>query len=110
METVGSNNYGKQTQDLADKAAEKVQSGIGTAKDTTNQVAIGFRTPWKPPEAAPDRALRRQLTECSPSPTRQATRSALRPKKCAPQPRTWGIALLRIRGTTRSRRFSYPSR
>ncbi|HXJ44113.1 MAG TPA: hypothetical protein VNH18_32805 [Bryobacteraceae bacterium] len=40
METVGSNNdFGKQTQDLADKAAEKVQSGIRTAKDTTNQVA-----------------------------------------------------------------------
>jgi ElaB/YqjD/DUF883 family membrane-anchored ribosome-binding protein len=40
METVGSNNnFGKQTQDLADKAAEKVQSGIRTAQDTTNQVA-----------------------------------------------------------------------
>ena len=40
METVGSNNnFGSQTQDLADKAAEKVQSGIRTAKDTTNQVA-----------------------------------------------------------------------
>jgi ElaB/YqjD/DUF883 family membrane-anchored ribosome-binding protein len=40
METVGSNNnFGKQTQDLADKAAEKVQSGIRTAKDTSNQVA-----------------------------------------------------------------------
>jgi ElaB/YqjD/DUF883 family membrane-anchored ribosome-binding protein len=40
METVGSNNnFGKQTQDLADRAAEKVQSGIRTAKDTGNQVA-----------------------------------------------------------------------
>jgi hypothetical protein len=39
METVGSNIFGKQTQDLADKAAEKVQSGIRTAKDTTNQAA-----------------------------------------------------------------------
>ncbi len=40
METVGSsNNFGKQTQDLADKAAEKVQSGIRTAKDASNQVA-----------------------------------------------------------------------
>jgi ElaB/YqjD/DUF883 family membrane-anchored ribosome-binding protein len=40
MEPVGSNNnFGKQTQDLADKAAEKVQSGIRIAKDTSNQVA-----------------------------------------------------------------------
>jgi ElaB/YqjD/DUF883 family membrane-anchored ribosome-binding protein len=40
METGGSNsNFGKQTQDLADKAAEKVQSGIRTAKDSANQVA-----------------------------------------------------------------------
>jgi ElaB/YqjD/DUF883 family membrane-anchored ribosome-binding protein len=40
METVGSNNnFGKQAQDLADKAAEKVQSGIRTARDTSNQVA-----------------------------------------------------------------------
>jgi ElaB/YqjD/DUF883 family membrane-anchored ribosome-binding protein len=39
MEPLGSNNFGKQTQDLADKAAEKVQSGIRTAKDTSNQVA-----------------------------------------------------------------------
>jgi|ERR1700733_4034872 ElaB/YqjD/DUF883 family membrane-anchored ribosome-binding protein len=40
METGGSNNnFGKQTQDLADKAAEKVQSGIRTAKDSANQMA-----------------------------------------------------------------------
>jgi ElaB/YqjD/DUF883 family membrane-anchored ribosome-binding protein len=40
METGGgNNNLGKQTQDLADKAAEKVQSGIRTAKDSANQVA-----------------------------------------------------------------------
>jgi ElaB/YqjD/DUF883 family membrane-anchored ribosome-binding protein len=40
METGGSNNnFGKQTQDLADKAAEKVQSGIRTVKDSANQVA-----------------------------------------------------------------------
>jgi ElaB/YqjD/DUF883 family membrane-anchored ribosome-binding protein len=39
METGGNNNFGKQTQDLADKAAEKVQSGIRIAKDSANQMA-----------------------------------------------------------------------
>ena len=40
MDTVGSgNNFAKQGQDLADKAAEKIQSGICAANDTGNQAA-----------------------------------------------------------------------
>ena len=110
METVGSNNnFGKQTQDLADKAAEKVQSGIRTAKDTTNQVADRLSDTV---EAARSSAGPRIAKAAGPSAVRRQpdnrTHLALRPEKCAPRPRTWVIALFRIHGTTRSRRFSFP--
>ena len=40
MDTTGtSNNFAKQGQNLADKTADKVQSGIHGAKDAGNQVA-----------------------------------------------------------------------
>jgi ElaB/YqjD/DUF883 family membrane-anchored ribosome-binding protein len=40
MDTTGSsNNFAKQGQNLADKAADKVQSGIHGAKEASNQVA-----------------------------------------------------------------------
>jgi ElaB/YqjD/DUF883 family membrane-anchored ribosome-binding protein len=40
MDTLGSpNNLAKQGQDLADKAADKIQSGIRNVKDTGSQAA-----------------------------------------------------------------------